>query len=282
MIELKMMIDASRPKIKFPTSRSSVIKEMISSRLPALPVFDKKENFLGVISVTTLLNNPDEEQLGLLIEKCDSKNYDKNLYQERVLNDLSLKGYSCVLDNEGKFIGIIYLEDILKKVLAKKDYDNIPIEGFVRKKFPVVWSSTPISMCWCTLRFSEFNSLLVVDDECKPFSVLTELDILMDVEEERISIKGVASDAGTSEEWGVDQANIVYIDRLSLKLSKKPVSSLIKPLTISVLSTESVSAVATKMVLAKTSILPVVDSSKSLIGIVQASDLLRALEEKSL
>jgi CBS domain-containing protein len=281
MLNFSSLLETKRPVLRVAANRMDAIKQMVESGLPALAVYDKRDSFVGILSARELLRHADEEQLGLLLEKPDPRSFANQLADQKVLSEITNKGYSAIFDSNGRFQGIIYIEDILRKLLSKKEYEKFPIEGFVRDKFSVVWASAPVGVGWCALRSSGMNSLLVVDDSCKPFSVFSELDVLAETVEERVSVREQGGDSGVSEEWGVEQSDIVYIDRLTLTVSNRPLKTFTNKLKDTVLYTESVASVATKMVLGRLPLLPVVDSSKNLMGVVYGVDLLKILKDNA-
>jgi predicted transcriptional regulator len=274
------LVDPDLPKVNLPITRSSVINLFITHRLPVLPVVDKKANLLGVLSVDALLNEPDEEQVSVLLEESESRVLE-NLNLDLVAKPLVEKGYVCVEDDHGFFKGIVFVRDVLRKVLSKKEFDKISVARFIRKMFPLIWDKTPMRLAWQMLKFCNYSSALVINDEMNLFSVLTKLDFLENINEERMSSKEEVGVAGAGEEWGVEGSQIVYIDKLVLSIAKTPLERVLRPLQQAVLPSETIASLSMKMCLARTELFPVIDSSKSLVGAVFGSDLLSLVSENT-
>jgi predicted transcriptional regulator len=280
MLRIGELIDLDLPRVNLPATRSSIINLFTASRATVLPVTDKKTNLLGVLSVDNLLNEPEEDQVGVLIENCENRVVE-SLSLDQVIEQLIEKGYICVVDEKGSFKGMVFVRDILKKILSRKEFDKISIARFVRRKFPLLWDKTPMRLAWQMLRFCNSSYALVVNNEMNLFSILSKLDFLENINEERTSSKEETGVAGVGEEWGVEGSQIVYIDKLVLNITETPLEKVLKPLHQAAIPSETIASVSMKMCLARTELFPVIASSKSLIGVVFGSDLLGLISENT-
>ncbi|MEM3670532.1 MAG: CBS domain-containing protein [Thermoprotei archaeon] len=220
-----------------------------------------------------LIRNLDQEQVSLLLHPCSSRaSVDSDLSD--VLKAVVNNGYVCVYDSTG-FQGIVYVRDLLQKLLAKKEYESFTISKLISKKVALIWANTPARLACSILAFSGHEVAVVVDESTRVLGQVSFTDFLELATEERVSEKEEAGASGEQDEWGVQESGIVYIDRLVLSLPSTPVGKSVRPLSVQARPSESVASAASKMCVNHADIIPVTDADGGLVGTVSGRDMLK-------
>ncbi|MCL5788547.1 MAG: CBS domain-containing protein [Candidatus Marsarchaeota archaeon] len=256
-----------------PTRRSDLIKRFTDLKLPALPVFNKSGQFEGIVTADSLIRDFDQEQVSLLVRPCESS-VDINAQPSDVVSKAIKHHYVCVRDESG-YAGIIYIRDLLRNLLGRKEYDAVSVAKTVSPRVFAIWSETPASLAARLLWHSGEDYAVIVDRELRVLGGVTFVDFLRLSSEERISEKEQANTGGEQDEWGVEVNGVLYIDRLVLSLPVTPIKKHVIPVKEPVRMSDSVSSAAIKLCMNETDSLPVTDLDGRLVGASRGGDLLR-------
>jgi CBS domain-containing protein len=273
MLKIEQVLAAETPKLQIPVGREAAIAALLESGLPALPMVDAQGSYIGGLTAEALLRNPEEEQIGVLVSNDQTELLTAQLGSAQI-NTLRQRGYIFVSDGAGKLCGAIYTRDVLKKVLARKEFERVPITPNITRNFPLIWGKTPSNIAWRSLGFLEQNDAIITDDSMSNFSTVSAVNLLRAITEEKISVREEAGAAGAEEEWGVEGTQIIYMDKLVLMLSPKPIEVFASAVRRHILLSDSVATVAAKMCMENARLLPVINSDRALVGAVAANDLL--------
>lgn len=264
--------------VSVPGNREKALELMRKENISVLPVIKESTNKLvGLLTRSDLIVNPDEDQLAMLmsrdlvtakpgedIEEVARKMIENNVRRVPVVND------------EDELVGIITSFDLVSQALTNMDISD-PVEDYMITNVPTTWDQTPLNVAFESMNQFGLKSILALNESAKLTGILTETDFI--AESEIISERSEhSSTVGTEgDKWSWDSTSVLYIEKNSLKFTDKVVSDVaIQKVEVANAKTK-VSDCAKKMKTLNIEQIPVVGVEGDLIGIVRASDLIKAL-----
>jgi CBS domain-containing protein len=245
-----------------------------------LPVIKEDNNKLvGVVTRSDLINNPDEEQIAMLMSRnliVASPDEDvKDAARKMIENDVRRVP---VVNDDGELVGIITSFDVVSQALTKIEIDDA-VEDYMITTVPTTWEKTPLNVAFETMKQFGLKSILALDDDAQLSGILTETDFI--AESEIISERSEhSSTVGTEgDKWSWDSTSVLYIEKNHLKFTDKVVSDVAIGNVEVANSKTKVSDCAKKMKTLNIEQIPVIGVEGDLVGIVRASDLIKALVE---
>ena len=266
--------------VSVPGNREKVLDLMRKENKAVLPVVKEDTDILvGLVTRSDLINNPDEEQIAMLmsrelisvnpsdqVEDAARKMIDNNVRRVPVVND------------DGELVGIITSFDIVSKALAKIDVDDA-VENYMITTVPTTWEKSPLNVAFETMNQFGLKSILALDDDAKLSGILTETDFISEIEiiSERSEHSSTVGTEG--DKWSWDSTSVLYIEKNRLKFTDKVVSDVAVGNVEVANSKTKVTDCAKKMKSLNIEQIPVIGVEGDLVGIVRASDLIKALVE---
>ena len=267
--------------VSVPGNREEVLDLMRKEDKAVLPVVKGETKIVvGVITRSDLINNPDEEQIAMLMTKnpitaLPSEDV-RDVAKKMIENDIRRVP---VVDDEGELVGIITSFDLVAQALTKTDIDDA-IENYMITTVPTTWDQTPLNVAFETMKQFGLKSILALDNNAKLCGILTETDFI--AESEIISERSEhSSTVGTEgDKWSWDSTSVLYIEKNRLKFTKKVVGDVAVSNVEVANSKTKVTDCAKKMKTAHIEQIPVIGVEGDLVGLVRASDLIKALVEE--
>ncbi len=264
--------------VSVPGNREKVLDLMRKEDKAVLPVVkgDTKQ-LVGLITRSDLIVNPDEEQIAILMSTdlvTASPDDDvKDVAKKMIDNNV---GRVPVVDDNGDLVGIITSFDLVSNALIKLESDD-PVENFMITTVPTTWYKTPLNVAFETMKQFGLKSVLALNDSAKLVGILTETDFIE--ESEIISERSEhSSTVGTEgDKWSWDSTSVLYIEKNCLKFTDKLVEDVGTHKVEVVNSKTKASDCAKKMKTLNIEQIPVIGVEGELIGLVRASDLIKAL-----
>ena len=245
-----------------------------------LPVVKEDDNKLvGVVTRSDLINNPDEEQIAMLMSRnliTASPDEDVTDVAKRMIeNDVRRVP---VVNDDGELVGIITSFDLVSQALTKLEIEDA-VENYMITTVPTTWEKTPLNVAFESMKQFGLKSILALDDEAQLTGILTETDFI--AESEIISERSEhSSTVGTEgDKWSWDSTSVLYIEKNHLKFTDKVVSDVAVGNVEVANSKTKVSDCAKKMKTLHIEQIPVIGVEGDLVGLVRASDLIKALVE---
>ena len=266
---VKRVMSKKVVSVSVPGSREKVLDLMRKENKAVLPVVKEDNNKLvGVVTRSDLINNPDEEQIAMLMSRdlvIASPDEDvKDAAKRMIENDVRRVP---VVNDDGELVGIITSFDIVSQALTKIDVEDA-VENYMITTVPTTWEKTPLNVAFESMKQFGLKSILALDDDAQLSGILTETDFI--AESEIISERSEhSSTVGTEgDKWSWDSTSVdkvvsdVAIGNVEVANSKTKVSDCAK-----------------KMKTLNIEQIPVIGVEGDLVGIVRASDLIKALVE---
>ena len=261
-------------------SREKVLDLMRKENKAVLPVVKEEDNKLvGVVTRSDLINNPDEEQIAMLMSRnliIASPDEDvKDVAKKMIDNDVRRVP---VVNDDGELVGIITSFDLVSQALTKLDIDDA-VENYMITTVPTTWEKTPLNVAFESMKQFGLKSILALDDDSQLSGILTETDFI--AESEIISERSEhSSTVGTEgDKWSWDSTSVLYIEKNHLKFTDKVVADVAVGNVEVANSKTKVSDCAKKMKSLNIEQIPVIGVEGDLVGLVRASDLIKALVE---
>lgn len=265
--------------IQVPGNRSHALDIMREKKVSGLPVVKKGTNTLvGILTRSDLVQNPDEEQIALIMTRkiisVIPEDNVKDAAQKMIENNIRRVP---VVEN-GELVGLVTASDLVKKALWKMDLSD-PAENYMLKDIPTTWERTPLTVAFEIMRYYNLKVLLTLNKDGKLSGILTETDFLD--ESEIVSEKTVHNTSvGTEgDKWSWDSKNVLYVIKNHLQFSDKEVKDVATLDPVIVTTKTTVKECANKLRQNKIEQMPVIDVEGDLVGLIRASDLIKAITD---
>ncbi|MBX0295946.1 CBS domain-containing protein [Haloarcula nitratireducens] len=277
--------DAMTPRsevvtVEIPGTRDDVLEylqERAFSSVPVIKETDDGEEFRGLVSRETLINNPDEDQLAILVEETPTITADASIEEAARLMVTEAARRVPVVD--GELEGIVTITDVVHAI-ANGDVDgDAEVGGLARSDINCIYVETPLTVAERELSHAEVPYGVVLDDGGEMAGVLTEVDI---IDVARV-VEG-EDDTGDSianqdDEWaweGIKAVGGRYMPTRNVELPTEPVREFMTADVITVSKRRTARETAQQMIEHDIEQIPLM-AGNELVGIVRDVDLLEAL-----
>lgn len=262
-----------------PGSRDEVLKILKNKHISGVPVL-KDSKIVGIVTRTNLLQNPEEEQLALLMTRNPitiSSGLDLQT-AARLLLEHGIRRLPVV--DEGKLVGLVTVADVIGTI-ADMNID-IPIKDYVEKEVVAIYSETPLPVVARIMELASVKAVPVLDANLELVGIISDRDVISaSIIEDSVEMSDMSAgqddDAWTWESMR-DTMSIYY------NVSRIKVPNLIgsdimirEPITATYIA--SVSDCARKMKRNRIDQVPIINSNRKLQGLLRDHDLLKPLIE---
>jgi CBS domain-containing protein len=274
---IKKIVSKNPVHVSVPGNREKALEIMRKQKVSGLPVTkDDTNELVGVLTRSDLIENPDEEQIALIMSR--------DIITAELDDDVSDVASKMVENNirripvvkEGELVGIVTSFDIVALAISEMNIGN-PIEDYMIKSIPTIWDQSPLNIAFEAMRFFNLKCVIALNNDAKMSGILTETDFIN--ESEVVSETSVHnSTVGTEgDKWSWDSTSVLYVEKNHLKFSDKLVKD-VSTLKVETVNTKTkVSDCAKKMRTRNIEQIPVTGIEGELVGLLRANDLLRAL-----
>lgn len=263
--------------VTLPGSRDEVLKILKNKHISGVPVL-KDSKVVGIVTRTNLLQNPEEEQLALLMTRNPitiSPGSDLPT-AARLLLENHIRRLPVV--DGGKLVGLVTVADVVGTI-ADMNID-IPIKDYVEKEVVAIYSETPLPVVARIMELASVKAVPVLDSNLELVGIISDRDIIAaSTIEDSVEVSDMSAgsddDAWTWESMR-DTMSIYY------SVSRIKVPNLIandimirEPITATYIT--SVSDCARKMKRSRIDQVPIINSNRKLQGLLRDHDLLKPL-----
>jgi CBS domain-containing protein len=280
--------DAMTPReevvtVELPGTRDDVLEYLQERGFSSVPVVkrtDDGEQYRGLVTREDLIENPDEDQLALLLREVPT--IDAGATVEGVAALMAGEGTRRVpvVSDSGALVGIVTVTDVVR-AMARGEVDGETAVGeLASRDINTTWLQTPLPVAKEELAFANVPYAVVLDDDAGMAGILTEVDIIevaRVVEGEQGTGDSVASQ---DDEWmweGIKAVGNRYIPTRNVEVPAEPVETFMTPDVVTVTERKSAREAARLMMANDVEQIPLVNAG-ALVGIVRDTDLLGALE----
>lgn len=276
---IKEVMSESIHYIRVPGNRQNAMELMREKNVSGLPVVKNgTKKLIGIITRSDLVNNPDEEQLALIMTRdpFTATPDDDIIVAAQIMIDHDIRRVPIVQGEE--LVGLVTAFDLIEHALSKLDIGE-PVNDYMIKNIPTTWEGTPLNVAFEIMRYSGFKVILALNKDGKLSGILTETDFIN--ESEIVSERSVHNTSvGTEgDKWSWDSTNVLYVIKNHLKFSDKNVKDVSASDLVMATTRTTVTECANKMRHHNIEQIPVIDVEGELAGLVRATDLIKAIKD---
>lgn len=280
--------DAMTPRselvtVELPGTRDDALEYLQDggfSSVPVVKVEDGVETFRGLVSRDSLIENPDEDQLALLLEEVPTITGEATI--EELASVMLEEGTRRVPVVDGDLEGIVTITDVIHAI-ATGDADGETEVGTVAaRRINATYAGTPLPVAERELYYADEPYAIVLDDDAEPAGILTEVDVL----EVANVVEGEArtgdSLAADDDDWKWESIKSIgnrYLPTRNVEIPTAPVSEFLTEDVVTVTRRKTAREAARLMIRHDIEQIPMM-SGNELAGIVQDTHLLEALDER--
>jgi IMP dehydrogenase len=266
--------------VELPGTRDDVLEylqERAFSSVPVVKQTDAGEEFRGLVSRDALIDQPDEDQLALLVEEVPTITADASI--EAVATLMVEQHARRVPVVDGRLEGIVTVTDVVRAI-ADGDVDgSTAVADVARRDVNCVYEGTPLHVAERELSHADVPYGVALDDDGDVSGMLTEVDIIdvarvVEGEEETGE-----SMAGDDNDWKWESIKAVgsrYMPTRNVEIPAGPVSEFMTSDLVTVNGRRTAQEAAQTMIEKDIEQIPLI-SGDDLVGIVRDMDLLEAL-----
>ncbi|PSQ28717.1 signal transduction protein [Halobacteriales archaeon QS_9_68_17] len=253
------------------------LQERSFSSVPVIKETDEGEQFRGLVSRESLIEDPDEDQLALLMNEVPTTTQDTAL--EEVSRRMVSERERRVPVVDGTLEGIVTVTDVVRAI-AEEDVDgDREVGSLASRDVNTVWADAPLPVAEREIFYANVPYAVALDDDGSMTGVITEVDIL-DV------ARVVEGEAGTGDsiadqddDWaweGIKAVGNRYLPTRNVEIPTGPVSEFMTADVLTVTEHKSAREAAQLMITNDVEQIPLV-SGDELVGVVRDVDLLKGL-----
>ncbi|MDS0476115.1 CBS domain-containing protein [Natrinema sp. 1APR25-10V2] len=284
-----------------PGTRSDVLEylqEQSFSSVPVVKPSDDGPEYRGLISRETLIEQPDEDQLVMLMEE-DVPATTSGTALEEVARTMVEHGARRVpvVDSaerssadrsggseppeDGEFEGIVTVTDVIHAIATGDQETDSTVESVASEDVNTSYEGAPLPVAERELSYANVPYTIALDDDGEMSGVLTEVDIL---EVARI-VEGEEATGDNfgdqDDEWsweGIKAVGSRYLPTRDIEIPAGPIREFMSDDVVTVSTDTSVQEAAQQMISNDIEQIPLV-TGEQLVGIVRDVDLLEVLYE---
>ena len=261
---------------EIPGNRDDVLKALQDRKVSGLPVV-KKGEVVGIITRSDLLRNREEDQTALLMTRDPVViSPDRSIVEaSKLLIQHKIRRLPVV---EGKeLVGLVTVADIVRVAEGMNIEESI--EPYLEKETVVLWSEMPLPVAGSIMEFAAVQACPVIDTSLKLAGMISDRDLIKaSVIEDSVEKTDMSADGG-EDAWMWDRVMRTinkYYTVSRIRLRDIPVrEAMVPPKTA--FKTDKVSDCAAVMRKNRIDQMPVVKTSRKLMGMLKDTDILRAL-----
>ncbi|MEE6210664.1 CBS domain-containing protein [Salarchaeum sp. III] len=279
--------DAMTPRselvtVELPGTREDVLtylQEREFSSVPVVKETDAGERYRGLVSREDLIEQPDEDQLALLMQDVPTTAADASLVEAARLMVAEGARRVPVVSEDGELEGIVTITDVVRAI-ADGDVDgDSEVGGLARRDVNTVYAGTPLPVAEREIAYANVPYAVVLGDDAEMAGIITEVDVI-DVARVVEGEDDIGdSIAGQDDDWmweGIKAVGNRYFPTRNVEIPGEPVREFMTADPVTVSSTKTAREVAQLLLTHDVEQLPLV-SGDDLTGIVRDIDLLSAL-----
>ena len=263
--------------VELPVERERVAEMFKEHEVEAFPVINREsKEFAGIITLKDLLDSPDEDQIGVLVQRdVPTIHEDEDL--EEAVRLLDQDNRRLIVLDDGKVTGILTVGDVIRRVLTdRKDLEE-DLRNYIDYSVATIWEETPLKCALRIMGLSKVIALPVLDDVGKLVGMVQEFDLIQDsevIEEMNRSQLYVGSE---TQPWAWESNPILLISEKKIDLPQKPVKEVMETDVVTARPDDKVWQAANKMKQNNIEQLPVLDAEDNLIGVIRDVELIKSI-----
>ncbi|MFB6183197.1 MAG: CBS domain-containing protein, partial [Haloarculaceae archaeon] len=176
--------DAMTPRsdvvtVELPGTRDDVLEYLQERKFSSVPVVkrtDDGEEFRGIISREALIEQPDEDQLALLVEETPTTARDATVEDVAELMVTEQARRIPVVD--GQLEGIVTVTDVVHAIAEGAVASDVAVGDLAKDVINAVYAETPLAVAERELSYAGVPYAVVLDDDGRMCGMVTEVDVI--------------------------------------------------------------------------------------------------------
>jgi CBS domain-containing protein len=277
--------DAMTPRsevvtVEIPGTREDVLEylqERAFSSVPVIKQTDEGEEFRGIISRDALIEQPDEDQLALLVEEVPTIGAGADITEAAEL--MVSKNARRVPVVDGTLEGIVTVTDVVHAIANGDVAGDTEVGELADRSINCVYEGTPLPTAEREISYARVPYAVVLDEDGDMCGIITEVDILdvaRVVEGEADTGESIADD---DDDWKWESVKAVgnsYMPTRNVEIPLEPVREFMSSDLVTVSQSRTAQDAAQQMIENDIEQIPML-SGDDLVGLVQDINLLKAL-----
>ncbi|OFV67702.1 MAG: signal transduction protein with CBS domain protein [Candidatus Syntrophoarchaeum caldarius] len=264
--------------VTLPGSRDDVLKILTEKQVSGVPVL-KDEKIAGIVTRSDLFDNPEEDQLALLMTR-----YLVTIDPDASIRDAVtlLVEYDIrrlpVITIDGTLVGILTVEDLIK-LIAECNFDE-EIKPYLTRGVLTVWEETPLTVVGRTMELAGERAACVINSNERLSGLITDRDLIQAAIVKDSTERSDSTGTSDMDSWsweGVRDMHTFYYGVSRIRLPPIPVKDVMIRDLVTASTDAGVSECAKKMVKYDFDQLPIIDENNRLIALLRDKDLLKVL-----
>ena len=266
--------------VELPGTRDDVLEylqERSFSSVPVVKEADDGETYRGLISRDDLIENPDEDQLAMLMRDVATTTRDATI--EDVATLILDEGIRRVPVVDGELEGIVTVTDVVRAIADGEADGDTEVGELASRDVNTTYVETPLTVAERQLFYANVPYAIVLDDKGEMDGVLTEVDIIdvAEVVEGEDDTGGSIADEDDDWMWeGIKSVGNSYIPTRNVEIPSAPVRDFMTEDVVTVTTRKTAREAAQSMLSNDVEQVPLVQGDQ-LVGIVRDVNLLEAL-----
>ncbi|MCU4925901.1 CBS domain-containing protein [Halobacteria archaeon AArc-dxtr1] len=268
--------------VELPGTRGDVLEylqERSFSSVPVVKPTDDGLEYRGLVSRDTLIEQPDEDQLVMLMDDVPTTTRETSL--EAVAQTMVAEDARRVPVVDGEFEGIVTVTDVIHAIATGDQETDGEVASHASQNVNTTYEGAPLPVAERELSYANVPYTVALDDDGRMSGVLTEVDII-DVArivegEEETGNNFPDQDADYSWE-GIKGVGSRYLPTRDIEIPAEPVRKFMSDDVVTVSRRTAIQEAAQRLISNDIEQIPLV-AGDDLVGIVRDVDLLSALYE---
>ncbi|GGM74499.1 CBS domain-containing protein [Halarchaeum rubridurum] len=267
--------------VSLPGTRDDVLEYLQERHFSAVPVVKgegDEEVYRGLISRADLIEDPDEDQLALLLREVPTTTGDTSVVEVGRLMATEGARRVPVVDGD-RLTGIVTVTDVVRAIADGDVAGDATCGDLARRDVNTTYTGTPLPVAEREIAYADVPYAIVLDDEGEMAGVLTEPDVI-DVARVVEGEDDVgASVAGDDDEWkweAIKATGNRYFPTRNVEIPSEPVSEFMTADPVTVTKRRTAKEAAQRLLEHDIEQLPLVEGD-ALAGIVRDVDLVASL-----
>lgn len=265
--------------VSLPGNRDDALEHLQTGEFSSVPVVkgEDGEIFRGLVSRESLIENPEEEQLALLLEEPPGVGPDDPVSE--VAATMVQGGHRRLPVVDDSLAGIVTVTDIVRAIADGDIAGDQTVQEAATKQINTVYAETPLATAERALYFADVPYAVVLDDEGDMTGMITEVDII-EVAEVVVGEESTGNSVADDEEpwkWtGIQGVGARHMPTRNVEFPEGTVAEYMTGDVVTVARSQTVTEAAQTLLSNDVEQVPLVVGD-SLAGIVTDMDLLAAV-----
>ncbi|MES3517136.1 MAG: CBS domain-containing protein [Natronomonas sp.] len=266
---------------EIPGTRDDVLEYLQQRQFSSVPVVkqaDDGEQFRGLITRESLIEEPEEDQLALLVEEVPTT--DPETAVSVLTEQMRETGERRVpVLSDGAFVGMVTVTDVIQAIAEGSIDGDAAVGDLATRSVNTAYAETPLPVVERELSYADVPYAVVLDDDGDPTGMVTDVDIIAVARVVQGSADPGDAVAGQDDEWmweGIKAVGSRAVPTLNVEIPTEAVREFMTDDLVTVGRTKTARETARLMIKHDIEQIPLV-SGGTLIGIVRDVDLLEAV-----